>query len=296
MRLSKAQLRALFPRAEEAHVGAFAAQSASLLPRAGIDATPTRLHFFLAQIGHESGGLTITRENMSYSAERMMQVWPSRFPTLASARPFERNPERLANKVYGGRIGNGPEGSGDGFRYRGRGYIQITGRDGYANVGREAGLDLVGQPELALQPEHALEVVCGFWRWKRLNEVCDTGDFVKVTERINGGTTGMADRRAWLDKVRRTLMAVPAAEEQPPANEVIAVQRALQARRFTEVGAADGVVGPRTIAAITRFRQQNGLPAGMIDGELKRALGIEPAVSGPLHHPTDEVVGGLAHM
>ncbi len=106
----------------------------------------------------------------------------------------------------------------------------------------------------------------------------------------------MADRRAWLDKVRRTLMAVPAAEEQPPTAEVIAVQRALQARRFTEVGAADGVVGPRTIAAITRFRQQNGLPAGMIDGELKRALGIEPAVSGPLHHPTDEVVGGLAHM
>ncbi|HMR30910.1 MAG TPA: peptidoglycan-binding protein [Geminicoccaceae bacterium] len=296
MRLAKALLRALFPRAAEPHLAAFATQSDGLLVRFGIDATPTRLHFFLAQLGHESGGLTVTAENMSYSAQRMTEVWPGRFPSLASARPFERNPERLANHVYANRMGNGPEGSGDGFRYRGRGYIQITGRDGYAEVGREAALDLVRQPDLAFAPEHALLVACGFWRWKGLNELCDTGDFEKVTRRINGGTTGMADRRAWLDKVRRTLMAVPAAEEQPPAAEVIAVQRALQARRFTEVGAADGIVGPRTIAAITRFRQQNGLPAGMIDGELKRALGIEPAVSGPLHHPADEVVGGLAHM
>lgn len=296
MRLSKTLLRTLFPRAAEPHLAAFAAQSDRLLRQFGIDATPTRLHFFLAQIGHESGGLTVTRENMSYSAERMMQVWPSRFPTLASARPFERNPERLANRVYGGRMGNGSESSGDGFRFRGRGYIQITGRDGYANVGREAGLDLVGQPDLAFDPEHALAVACGFWRWKRLNELCDTGDFVRVTERINGGTTGMADRRAWLDKVRRTLLEAPAPDEQPPVEEVIAVQRALQSRRFTEVGAADGVVGPRTIAAITRFRQQNGLPPGTIDAELKRALGIEPPLSGPLHHPADEVVAGLAHM
>jgi putative chitinase len=192
-------------------------------------------------------------------------------------------------------MGNGPEGSGDGFRFRGRGYIQITGRDGYANVGREAGLDLVGQPDLAFSPEHALPVACGFWRWKSVNEVCDTGDFEKVTRRINGGTVGMTDRRAWLDKVRRTLATPPSPAAQPPVDEVIAVQRALQARRFTEVGAADGVVGPRTIAAITRFRQQNGLPAGLIDAKLKRALGIDTPLH-PLHDSADEVVAGLAHM
>lgn len=295
MRLDRPLLKELFPRATEPHLTAFATRSEDLLQQFGISASPARLQFFLAQVGHESGGLTVTAENMSYSAFRMTQVWPSRFPTIASAAPFERKPERLANHVYADRMGNGPEASGDGFRFRGRGYIQITGRDGYANVARETGLGMLGQPDLAFAPEHALHVACGFWRWKGLNELCDTGDYVRVTRRINGGTVGMADRRAWLDKVRRLLATPPASNKQPSAEEAIAVQRALQARRFTEVGAADGVVGPRTIAAITRFRQQNGLPPGLIDDQLKRALGLLPP-SDPLHHPTDEVVGGLAHM
>lgn len=267
-------VRELYPRATPAHIAAFAAQNGGCFKDSEIDRGASRLPFFLAQIGHESGGMTVTEENMSYRAERIREVWPRRFPTVASARPFERNPERLANRVYANRMGNGSEASGDGFRYRGRGYIQITGRDGYRNVGRIAGIDLERQPERAFAPADALQVACAFWRWKKLNELADTGDFVAVTRRINGGTVGLVDRRAWLDKVRRVLARPPALAAQPPAAEVIAVQRALQARRFTEVGAADGVIGPRTIAAITRFRQQQGLGEGLIDERLKAALGI----------------------
>jgi putative chitinase len=277
--LSEDQIKEIYPRAKADRTASFAQQNADLFQRFGIDASPTRLCFFLAQIGHESGGLTITVENMNYSAKRLTQVWPKRFPTLASSQPFAGNPEKLGNSVYANRMGNGSPGSGDGFRYRGRGYIQITGRDGYKQVGAIAGLDLVGDSDLAADPRHALLVACSFWQWKKLNPICDTGDFVKVTRKINGGTNGMTDRRAWLDKVRRILHApIPQAAEVIPAETIVAVQRALQSRRFTEVGAADGLMGPRTAAAIMRFRQQNGLPdsppAVLIDDDLIDALGI----------------------
>jgi putative chitinase len=273
--LTSDQIQTLYPRASDAHVAAFVTDAGRLFRDFGIGAQENRLHFFLAQIGHESGGLTITDENLSYRAERICQVWPSRFPSVTHAKACERNPEILANMVYCDRMGNGPFASGDGYRFRGRGYIQITGRDGYRNVGHIAGLDLEAQPDLAGAPEHALRVACAFWRWKKLNELCDTGDFIAVTHRINGGTNGLDDRRAWLDKVRRTLGALPPeAPVQPSPAEVIAVQRELQARGYTELGAADGFVGPRTLAAIARFRQENGMPPGQIDPHLMCALGM----------------------
>ncbi|MCX8134244.1 MAG: peptidoglycan-binding protein [Roseococcus sp.] len=272
--LSPDILAALFPRAPAAHLEAFAAQAPSLLPRFGLSAKPVRLHFFLAQMGHESGGLTIETENMNYSAERLMEVWPRRFPTLEAARPYARNPEKLANFVYADRMGNGPPASGDGFRYRGHGYMQLTGRDAFREVGALVGLDLEADPSLACAPAHALLVACGFWQWKTLNPVCDTGDFVAVTRIINGGTNGLADRKAWLDKVRRVLATPPGPEAQPPAEEAIRLQRRLQALGYREVGAADGVIGPRTLAAIARFRQENGLPAGGLDKRVREALGL----------------------
>jgi putative chitinase len=275
--LNKAILTALFPRAPQAHLDAVAAKAPEVLARFGLAKSDNRLHFFLAQIGHESGGLTIVEENVSYRAERIVEVWPKRFATAAEARPFERNPEKLANNVYANRMGNGPPDSGDGFRFRGRGYIQITGRDGYRNVGKIAKLPLEANPDMAAAPEHALLVACAFWQWKGLNPHCDAADFEKVTRLINGGLVGLADRRAWLDKVRRSFAVRPDDAHQPPAAEAIAIQRALIAKGFTEVGAADGDIGPRTIAAITRFRQKNGLPPGLIDKQLRVALGVPAA-------------------
>jgi len=272
--LSRSQLQELYPRAEKPHLHRFVAAQEELFTKFGIGANPQRLQFFLAQIGHESGGLTITVENLNYSAARICQVWPSRFRTIEAARPFAHNPEALANLVYCDRMGNGPRKSGDGWAYRGRGYIQITGRDGYRSVGKIAGLSLEDKPDQAATPENALAVACAFWEWKRLNALCDTGDFVAVTRRINGGITGINDRLAWLDKVRRVSLDQTELTDQPAAEQVVEVQRALQELGYSELGAADGIVGKRTAAAIARFRREVGLQPGLIDETLLRQLNL----------------------
>ena len=129
-------------------------------------------------------------------------------------------------------------------------------------------------PDAATSADHALEIACGFWTANKINAIADTGDFVAVTRAINGGTKGLADRRAWLDKVIRTL-AAPTKPAPSPAATVVAVQRALQKAGFPGVGAADGDPGPRTMAAITEFRRREGLPTGGIDAVLLKALKIE---------------------
>lgn len=196
-------LKSLYPTAPSRNRRYFALQSRDLLARAGIFDAPVRLRIFLAQIGHESSGLKIEEENLNYSAARLRQVWPSRFRSDASAATHAGRPEALANLVYGGRMGNREP--GDGYRFRGRGYIQLTGRDAYREVGRRTGLPLEERPEMALDVQHALRIACGFWAWKDLNPLCDRGDFVAVTRRINGGTTGLDDRLRWLARVEAIL-------------------------------------------------------------------------------------------
>ena len=152
----------LFPRADVGHRQAFAERGPAVLRRHGITTDRGRLAMFLAQIGHESDGLTALEEKLSYSAARLMQVWPARFRTIAVAQTVAGRPQSLANLVYAGRMGNGPADSGDGWRYRGRGYIQLTGRANYRAVGRACGLDLEGDPDRAAAPGDALEAACGF--------------------------------------------------------------------------------------------------------------------------------------
>ena len=267
-----AQFQSLYPRAKAGHVDALAARSTAIFNEFGISQLPNRLHFFLAQIGHESGGLSIVEENLNYSAPRLMQIFPNRFPTLASAEAVAGSPQRVGNAIYANRMGNGDVASGDGFRYRGRGYIQLTGTNNYRLVGAHAGIDLISSPDRAFAPDDALRVACGFWALNNLNAVCDTGDFTLLTKRINGGTIGMPDRLAWLDKVRRTLSAPPG--RQPAVETVRAVQRALMARGFSGVGAADGDLGEHTAAAIRLFRSRNGMPDGLIDDALLAVLGV----------------------
>ena len=272
--LSADQIQKLYPRAAGEHLAAFAAQADGLLRGYGMSRKPIRLQFFLAQMGHESEGLSRTEEDLYYRPERLLQIWPKRFASLADAAPYARNPQKLAEFVYGGRRDLGNKLPGDGWLFRGRGYIQLTGRITYSDVGGIAGLDLENQPDLVASPDHALHVACAFWVWKGLNKLCDTGDFEAVTRRVSGGVHGLQDRRAWLDKVRRVLAEPPAPEDQPAPALAVAVQRALQARGYTEIGAADGDIGPRSIAAITRFRLAAGLPAGLIDKKLLKALEI----------------------
>jgi putative chitinase len=205
MQITTAMLRRFAgSRAKADIIQAIADAAPTVLPKYGIT-TARRLQHFFAQIAHESGGFTIREENLSYTAKRMTEVWPRRFPTIAAAQPYAKNPRALANKTYGGRMGNRP-GTDDGYDYRGRGLIQITGRDGYAQVGRIAGIDLVGHPDRANDVGHLLEVAASFWKWKGLNPHADHDDELKITKLINGGTNGLADRRSWLAKARRVFV------------------------------------------------------------------------------------------
>jgi len=171
-----------------------------------------RMAAFLAQVAHESGQLARLSENLNYSAKRLMQVWPSRFPTLEKARNYEKNPEKLANYVYAGRLGNGDEASGDGWRFRGRGLIQLTGRGNYRAAGQGIGLPLEEQSDLLGQPEAAALSAAWFWKSHGLNELADdrsndndNEDFKTITKRINGGTVGLQERIAFWKRAKAVL-------------------------------------------------------------------------------------------
>jgi putative chitinase len=168
--------------------------------------TLLRTAAFIAQISHESAQFTRMLESLNYTkAAGLMATWPKRFPTEASALPFVRNEEKLANFVYANRMGNGDSASGDGFRYRGRGVIQLTGRDGYRRAGEALGLDLVGRPELAQAPEVAFQVAGLYWKSNGLNALADVPDLGAITQRINGGQVGQAERMKNFDLARRVL-------------------------------------------------------------------------------------------
>ena len=157
---------------------------------------------FLAQTIHESDRLSRMEENLFYSAQRLTVVWPKRFPTLASATPFARNPRALANKVYGGRLGNvGPD---DGFAYRGRGLIQITGKHNYQMVQDITGLPVVEFPDLLFEQEPAIRASAAWWEASVSDAILQ--DIEAVSRRVNGGTHGLAERRR-LTGIARQAMA-----------------------------------------------------------------------------------------
>jgi putative chitinase len=161
--------------------------------------TPKRQACFIGQTMHESGGFKFLKENLNYSASALMRTWPSRFPDIDTAEKYERNPEKIANKVYGGRMGNTEE--GDGAKYIGRGLIQLTGKENYANCGLGLGVDLLGNPDWLSNPKYAVMSAGWFWNKKNLNQYADTMDIETMTKRINGGSIGIADRTAKINKV-----------------------------------------------------------------------------------------------
>ena len=159
--------------------------------------TPLRLAHFLAQCGHESGGFRATQENLNYSAKGLNGIFKKYFPTEASAAAYARNPQKIANKVYGGRMGNGLEASGEGYKFRGRGYIQLTGKDNYTAFGKAIGEDICANPD-KVASTYALLSAAWFFSKNGLHKMADGGatDAVvtSITKRVNGGTIGLADR------------------------------------------------------------------------------------------------------
>ena len=159
--------------------------------------TPLRVAHFLAQCGHESGGFKVTSENLNYSAKGLAGIFKKYFPTEAAATPYARQPQKIANKVYANRMANGSEASGDGYKFRGRGYIQLTGRDNYTQFGKAIGVDIPSNPD-SVSTTYALASAAWFWSKNGLNKLADGGatDAVvtSITKRVNGGTIGLEDR------------------------------------------------------------------------------------------------------
>ena len=159
--------------------------------------TPLRLAHFLAQCGHESGGFRLTKENLNYSAKGLMGIFKKYFPTEALAKQYERKPEKIANKVYGGRMGNGVEATGEGYKFRGRGYIQLTGKDNYKAFDAVINEDIAANPTWVAE-KYALLSAAWFFSKNGLHKLADGGatDTVvtSITKRVNGGTIGLPDR------------------------------------------------------------------------------------------------------
>ena len=159
--------------------------------------TPLRLAHFLAQCGHESGGFRLTKENLNYSAKGLMGIFKKYFPTEALAKQYERKPEKIANKVYGNRMGNGAEATGDGAKFCGRGYIQLTGKDNYTAFGKSINEDIAANPTWVAE-KYALLSAAWFFSKNGLHKLADGGatDTVvtSITKRVNGGTIGLPDR------------------------------------------------------------------------------------------------------
>jgi putative chitinase len=159
--------------------------------------TPLRLAHFLAQCGHESAGFKATQENLNYSADGLRRIFSKYFPTDVLAVAYQRNPQKIANRVYGGRMGNGPEETGDGFKFRGRGYIQLTGKSNYTAFDKTVPEEILDNPDLVAS-KYALASAGFFFNTNGLWKICDQGStdqvVTAVTKRVNGGTIGLADR------------------------------------------------------------------------------------------------------
>ena len=196
-------IRGLAPNARSSYREAFQ-NGQPVLDQCGITASRLRVAHFMAQVLHESGGLTRQIESLNYSAQRLPQVWPSRFKPTGPLDPadFAHNEQKLGNQVYGGRMGN--SGPNDGFTYRGRGLLQLTGKDSYESATRAARAqdptapDFVASPDAVFSAQWCLVVAAAEWAAKGCNALADEDDIRKVTRRINGGQIGLRDRTEWL--------------------------------------------------------------------------------------------------
>ena len=164
-----------------------------ILPDYDINTVP-RVAAFLAQTAHESGGYRAIKENLNYKAESLMRVWPRNFPNMEIARAYEKQPEKIANRAYANRMGNGDEASGDGWKFCGRGLIQLTGKDNYTRYAQSLEIGLDEASEHLTTFEGCVQSAAWFWEANNLNQWADSGDMLTLTKRINGGTLGLDDR------------------------------------------------------------------------------------------------------
>jgi putative chitinase len=205
-----ANLKASFKRLSD-FVGPYASKfNADMLPglnqvltQYGINKNPKRFTHFMAQLAHESGHFSRLEENLKYSGDRLWELFRKHFKDEAEAQTFSKQAEKIANRIYCNRMGNGDEASGDGWKYRGRGFIQLTGRNNYREIGQKIGVDLETMPDVvATDVSVALKVACAYWDSRALNTFADADDLRAITKKINGGYIGLDDRQKLLDRAK----------------------------------------------------------------------------------------------
>jgi len=254
-----------------ADAAAWADAALEILPKYEIN-TPNRIAGFFAQCGHESMNFTALSENLNYRAETLEKLFSKYFSKAGrNAVDYAKQPEKIANVIYASRMGNGDTASGDGYRFRGRGVIQLTGRDNYSAFALSIKMTLPDVIEYVQTKKGALESACWYWNIRKLNIACDENDIVKMTKLVNGGTIGLEDRRKHYEQALAVLGgAVPA-----PITNAAAIPGVLKKgstgeavkRMQAELGLEDdGVFGPGTEAAVKKWQAANGLAADGIVG------------------------------
>lgn len=240
--------------------------------------TVERVAGFIAQCGHESRDFNVLTENLNYSASALNRIFPKYFERAGRyAQDYHRQPEAIANIIYANRMGNGGYSSGDGWRYRGGGILQLTGYNNYKAFADSVGMSAKSATDYVRTKEGALESACWFWQENNLNSYCDKQDIVGLSKRINGGTNGLDDRKARyiqamdvlggdLDPVKSDLTVILKVGSRGPA--VALVQEKLKIT-------SDGIFGPGTERAVKRWQKKNGLSADGIVGPntIKKLLG-----------------------
>lgn len=191
MEITKEQLKQLLPK--NPYIDNWFSALSQLFPDYEIN-TAKRMAAFMAQCAHESGNFMFLQENLNYKAASLRKVFPKYFTDDATAQAYEKKPEKIANRIYANRMGNGPEESGDGWRYRGRGLIQVTGKHNYTWFAASLEISPEEAAEYMQTFEGAAQSACWFWETNKLNQWADQGDIVTLTKRINGGTIGLEDR------------------------------------------------------------------------------------------------------
>ena len=248
---------------------AWADAAMEILPKYEIT-TANRIAGFFAQCGHESMGFKVLEENLHYRAETLDKIFPKYFKNAGrDANAYAKQPQKIANVVYAGRMGNGDAASNDGFNFRGRGPIQLTGRENYTNFGKTVGLTAEQVIDYIQTKKGALESACWYWKSRNLNAACDDNDIVKMTKLINGGTIGLDDRLKHYTEALAILGgAAPASAHAPSGGTLRRGSKGEDVKKMqAKLGlAADGDFGPGTEAALKKWQAANGLTADGVAG------------------------------